>query len=54
MQLEETEQLVGKHSDKKTRINIKAFIGGMQTEVAHVITAIANIDAKRYVISGAF
>ena len=30
---------------KKTRINTKAFIGGMQTEAAHVIKAIANIDA---------
>ena len=44
-QLEETEQLVGEHADKKTRINTKAFVSGLQSEPTHIITAVSNFDA---------
>ena len=36
---------MGEHADKKTRLNMKAFVGGMQIEPTHISTALANFDA---------
>ena len=36
---------MGEHADKKSRINTKTFMGGLQAECTHVITGVANIDA---------
>ena len=44
-QLEETETIASKHTDKKPHINTKSFTGGLQSEYTNVITGVANIDA---------
>ena len=42
--LEETEALIGEHSDKRNRLNTKSFTGGLQSDPEHILIAIANFD----------
>ena len=50
-QQEETEAIVGEQADKKTRLNTKSFLGGLQSEPAHIIVGIANFDAAASLVA---
>ena len=44
--MEHLEALVGESNEKKRKINLKTFQGGLQETPTHILTGLANFESK--------